>query len=147
MFSPRPPNVWWWYNIEAELENGSIVEMWKNGAIFTLEPNTFDWERPDPIYPSFKNHRWFKYFENGYNTHPANEQIRLEFGKWLCREYNKLHPKNRLRTYNVVYMPENIDMDELYDAASTPGLNSALSRRTSLPKDTLWNHICYLDGE
>lgn len=27
MFSPRPPNIHWYYNIEGELDNGTKIEL------------------------------------------------------------------------------------------------------------------------
>lgn len=89
MFAPSPPYVQWWYNIEGKLDNGTQVELFNKGALFTHVPNEFSWEKPSvsngDFKISFKNHRWFKYFENGYNSHATHEALRLEFGKWICR--------------------------------------------------------------
>ncbi len=71
MFSPRPPNVQWYYIIEGELDNGTAMELFRDEGMFKWEPNIpIVWDKPDPYYKSFKNHRWFKYYENGINTHP-----------------------------------------------------------------------------
>lgn len=39
MFAPRPPDVLWWYNIEAELHDGTTAELFNDGVLFTWEPN------------------------------------------------------------------------------------------------------------
>ena len=70
MFSPRPPNVQWYYVIEGELENGKHVGIWNNGGMFKFEPMEVEWERPQPFSSSMGNHRWFKFYENGINSHP-----------------------------------------------------------------------------
>jgi len=91
MFSPRPPNVQWYYIIQSELDNGTVGELFREEGLFRWELNPMSWSRPDPVWRSFKNHRWFKYYENGINTHSQNELLRLNFGRYLCREYNSRH--------------------------------------------------------
>jgi len=133
MFSPRPPDVHWWYNIEGRLANGTKVELWDHGAVFTHVPNPFSWEKPNPknFVVSFKNHRWFKYYENGYNTHSENQEIRLEYGRWVCREYNKVNfNQKHLVGFSVHWMNERLDTN-LMDGTRIPG-----------SKHTLWNHQC-----
>jgi hypothetical protein len=75
MFSPRPPSIQWYYIIEGELDNGKPVELFRNEGMFNFEGSPMSWEKPDPFYKSFKNHRWFKYYENGINTHPYMMQL------------------------------------------------------------------------
>lgn len=128
MFSPRPPDSWWWYNIEAELDNGTKAEIFANGALFTKVPNPFTWEKPKPFYLGFKNHRWFKYWENGYNM---REDLRLDFGRWLCREWNGVHNGgSRLYKFNVHWMSER--NDPKFDGT-----------RIFQGHQTLWSHMCY----
>lgn len=134
MFTPSPPNSWWWYNIEGELGDHTKVELFANGALFTHIPNiphSFDKPPSNRVYMGFKNHRWFKYFENGYNHHSAYETIRLEFGRWVCREFNGVHEGDkRLWKFSVHLMSE-------YDNAQHDGT------RTFAGKQTVWNHLCY----
>jgi len=128
MFSPRPPDSWWWYNIEAQLDNGTTVELFNKAAFMTFEPNPFSWDKPEPFYQAFKNHRWFKYWENGYNQ---NEGIRLDFGRWLCREWNSYHSgPNRLWKFSLHFMSER--NSPKYDGS-----------RIFQGHQTLWNHMCY----
>jgi hypothetical protein len=53
MFSPRPPNLDWYYNIEGTLGNGAKVEIWGNRGIFDWNIKPHSWEKPD-IYESFQ---------------------------------------------------------------------------------------------
>lgn len=85
MFAPYPPNVEWYYVIQAELDNGTEVELFNNegtpiqlanlvsfhSGLFRWEATyPFTWNKPNPFWKSYKNHRWFKYYENGLNNHP-----------------------------------------------------------------------------
>ena len=45
-------------------------------------------DKPYSVHDSLGNHRWFKLFENGLNSHEYREELRLHFGRWLCREFN-----------------------------------------------------------
>jgi len=130
MFAPRPPNQWWYYNIDAQLDDGQSVELFSKGALFTHIPNNQTWEKPNPFYIAFKNHRWFKYFENGINTSGSNQLLRLHFGRWICREYNKVHRgSEKLYKFSLWLISENDpDMD---------------LKRSEIGKQILWNHICY----
>jgi len=133
MFAPRPPDVLWWYNIEAELHDGRKAEISYDGALFTFEPNfphTFD--KPKSVHNSMGNHRWFKLFENGLNSHDYREELRLNFGRWICREYNARHfDDDRVHKFAIHWMNERVDTHK-QDGTRYP-----------LPRQTLWNHMCY----
>lgn len=133
MFAPRPPDVMWWYNIEGELHDGRKAEISYDGALFTFEPNfphTFD--KPQSVHASMGNHRWFKLFENGLNSHEYREELRLHFGRWLCREYNARHSgDDRVYKFAIHWMNERVDLQK-QDGTRYPN-----------PKQTLWNHMCY----
>jgi len=133
MFAPRPPDVMWWYNIEAELHDGTTAELFNDGALFTFKPNiphTFD--KPKSLHDSMGNHRWFKLFENGLNSHEAREDLRLNFGRWLCREFNNRNfDDKRLYKYNIHWMNERVDTTK-QDGTRYPGA-----------KQTIWSHVCY----
>jgi len=133
MFAPRPPDVMWWYNIEAELDDGTKAELFNNGAMFTFQPNVpHTYDKPRSVHESMGNHRWFKLFENGLNSHEAREDLRLNFGRWLCREYNARHSGGeRLYKYTIYWMNERVDLQKM-DGTRYPG-----------GKQTIWNHLCY----
>jgi len=133
MFAPRPPDVMWWYNIEAELHDGRKAEISNDGSLFTFEPHfphTFD--KPYSVHNSMGNHRWFKLFENGLNSHDYRDELRLNFGRWLCREYNDRHwDDDRVYKFAIHWMSERVDVDK-QDGTRYP-----------MPRQTLWNHMCY----
>lgn len=133
MFAPRPPDVMWWYNIEAELHNGRSAEVSQDGALFTFEPNIpHSFDKPYSVHYSMGNHRWFKLFENGLNSHEHREDLRLNFGRWLCREYNARHEgDDRLYKFEIHWMNERVDVQK-QDGTRYP-----------LPRQTLWRHMCY----
>jgi len=131
MFAPRPPDITWWYNFEGFLDDGTHVELFNNGAMHTFTPNiphTFD--KPD-VHLSIGNHRWFKLFENGLNSHSQREEIRLYFGRWFCREYNIRHPENRVHKYSIHFMYERLNMESMDGSRYPPA------------RETIWNHLCY----
>jgi len=133
MFSPRPPNVHWHYLIETTLDNGKKGELFRNEGLFRWETNEWSWDKPEnPDYwRSFKNHRWFKYYENGINTHPQNEQLRLNYGRYICREYNSRHfGTERLYQFSIHWIAERAEVEWG-------------TRREPYSKQVLWNHICY----
>jgi len=133
MFAPRPPDVMWWYNIEGELHDGRSAELSYDGALFSfvpLIPHTFD--KPKSVHYSLGNHRWFKLFENGLNSHEHREELRLHFGRWLCREFNARNFDNdRVHKFAIHWMNERIDTVKMDGT------------RYANPKQTLWNHLCY----
>jgi hypothetical protein len=108
MFAPRPPDSWWFYNIDATLDDNRNVELFTKGGLFTWEPSEQKWERPENFVDAFKNHRWFKYYENGINNHPENNALRLNFGRWICREYNSRHSgADRLWKFSLYFILED----------------------------------------
>jgi hypothetical protein len=135
VFAPRPPDSWWWYNIEAELHNGTTAEIFNYGKLHSHEytiPHSFD--KPDDVgfYQGFRNHRWFKFYENGYNMHARNQDLRLNFGRWLCREY-LTHRSGDERLYKF----------RLWMLGDRLNPNDELGPRLSTGKRVLWDHRCY----
>eukprot|EP01116_Phalansterium_solitarium_P022941 TRINITY_DN7784_c0_g1_i1.p1 TRINITY_DN7784_c0_g1~~TRINITY_DN7784_c0_g1_i1.p1 ORF type:complete len:858 (-),score=261.35 TRINITY_DN7784_c0_g1_i1:84-2624(-) len=134
MFAPKPPDSWWYYNIEATLDNGTKLELFDDGGYRYLQGKPHSWDKPD-FFLSFKNHRWFKYFENGYNSHPARDGIRLNFGRWLCRRWNLEYPgEQRLYTFIVHLVTERANYEEM------DGFN-----HIPTGSGKMWEHICYND--
>ncbi|KAK5576935.1 hypothetical protein RB653_001872 [Dictyostelium firmibasis] len=129
MFSPAPPKTHWWHVMHGELDDGTKVELFKDEGMFKFEINTVvNFEKPDPFYKSYGNHRWFKYYENGYNQ-GNSDALRLEHGKYVCREFNSRHSGDEmLYKFSVYFVHEFQNLD------GTVGEKSHSS---------LWNHICY----
>jgi len=101
-------------------------------GLFNWEPHELTWSKPDPFWRSVKNHRWFKYYENGINSHPNNDQLRLYMGRYICREFNARHfGDSRVWKFSIHWMSERADADR----QELP--------RIQQEKQTLWNHVCY----
>eukprot|EP01133_Synstelium_polycarpum_P012399 gene12399-14551_t len=108
MFSPAPPKTHWWHAIHGDLEDGTQVELFKNNTFHDMGGpiNTVvDFEKPIPFDTTYGNHRWFKYWENGFNAY-GGDALRLEAGRFICRQFNAKHfgPKmlyrfTRMRAY------------------------------------------------
>lgn len=139
MFAPQPPSTWFWLNIEAELENGTKAELFSNGAWYRGDyniPHTFDKPRDDGIDDgqrlSWRNHRWFKFMENGYLGGSSNP-IRLSWGKWLCRQYIYKEPLGvRVKRWKMHFMGERLKPN-----------NGTHPVREPNGKSMLWDHTCY----
>jgi len=98
MFSPNPPHMQFWYIMDGTKVDGTKVELFKNGALYEFEYNEPNWGKPDPFHVAFKNHRWFKFFENGLNAHSHRDALGQRFGDWICENYNhKYHGNDRLK--------------------------------------------------
>jgi len=110
VFAPRPPDSWWWYNIHGKLVNGTEVELFDKAALFTHEPKPHSWDKPDPYYMvyNFKNHRWFKFYEMAFNS--GTQIYRLNYGKWVCREFNAVHHRDtQLKSFSMYLVSERLD--------------------------------------
>ncbi|EGC30184.1 hypothetical protein DICPUDRAFT_158103 [Dictyostelium purpureum] len=129
MFSPAPPKTHWWHVIHGELEDGTKVELFKNEGIFNFNINTVvNFEKPNPFYKSYGNHRWFKYWENGYNQ-ANSDSMRLEMGRYICRQFNNRHLGDEmLYKFSVYFVHEFQHLDGTVTAPQ---------------HQTLWNHVCY----
>ncbi|KYR01403.1 hypothetical protein DLAC_01993 [Tieghemostelium lacteum] len=128
MFSPSPPKYHWWHVIHGSLVDGTPVELFKDEGLFRMEINTIvNFDKPVPFYKSYGNHRWFKYFEVGYNQN-GNEGLRLELAGYICREFNKKHfDDQRLHKFKVYLVWEFQNLD----GTVNPPENSVQ-----------WDHLC-----
>jgi len=103
MFSPRPPDGDFWLIIEGNLTSGEAVELFRDEGIWKWEGNEMTYDPPEPFYKSFKSHRWYKYFE--VYVQENQEPLRLEFGKFICREWNRRYEdEDVLQTFNIWIM-------------------------------------------
>jgi predicted DCC family thiol-disulfide oxidoreductase YuxK len=114
-----------WYVIPGRLRDGQQVDLF-----FNDEPVSVSWEKPENISATFQADRWRKYMLNFLN--PKNEKHRLQFGRYLCRNWNSQHwGSEALEIFEIYYMRQDI-----------------LSNGTHQPKPRpvkLWEHECF-DG-
>jgi len=129
MFSPRPPDIDWWYTMEAKTDNDTVFELWHNRGMFTWKGNplSFESERENLTY-TIGNHRWYKIYES-INNHEHKEEIKLQFGRYICREWNSRHFGNdKLYTFKIWF------------ASETHNLDGTVTPR---PNFVIYEHICY----
>lgn len=126
MFSPRPPDADFWYTVEGNTTAGTNVELWRNGGFFTWEPNNVTFDKPDPVWVPFRNHRWFKFFEV-YNQRDK-EGMRLGLGRYICRQFNTNNPEAKIHIYRVWVIEERHFLNGSADIFS---------------KLVLWEHKCW----
>lgn len=129
MFSPSPPKASFFYTMPGELVNGQQVELFRDGAIFNWKYNMeVSWDPPSDWKASFRSHRWFKFFENGFNQGHM-DHLRLSFGRFLCREYNSRYPvAEQVFTYQIYYNQQNVNAEGV---------------KTVGKKELLWSHRCF----
>ncbi|EFA79389.1 hypothetical protein PPL_07807 [Heterostelium album PN500] len=131
MFSPAPPKSHWWHAIHGELDDGTQVELFKDNAFHELATRVnykVDFEKPVPFDTTYGNHRWFKFWENGYNAFGA-DSLRLETGRYVCRQFNSVNTgTKKLYRFTVFFVHEFMNLD----GTVTPPAHQSL-----------WNHLCY----
>ena len=98
MFAPYPSPDDGWYIIPGKLMDGTEVDLFRNGQ-------PVKWKKPKLISNSYKNHYWFKLYENlrqGDNT----PQL-LNFGRYLCRKWDATHKDDReIQKFSIYFMRE-----------------------------------------
>lgn len=129
MFSPHPPKMNWWYTVEGVLDDGRKAEIWLNGLQKwepAIEPYSVD--KPTNVGKVVGNHRWIKFYEY-VNWGDQVETVRLNFGRYICREYNyRNRGKNRLHTFEIIFHSEQNQL-------GAPAL--------PLNNIKYWSHLCY----
>jgi len=126
MFSPAPPRTSWWYYIEGELLNEKKVELFKNGALFTWKYNYDMSEELPSFIESFGNHRWYKYYENGFNQ---KQHLRPGFARYLCKEFNKRNPgENQLWKFTIWAITRTVDLS---------------GKKTRTGRESMITHQCF----
>lgn len=130
MFSPGPPRINWWYTIEGALDDGTKVELWLNGLQkWEAVHEPYSVAKPTNLGEVTGNHRWVKYYEF-LNWGGNSEDIRLHFGRYVCREYNRRHwGRERLWQWNLVFHTEENQLDG----------------KPPIPQKDVnfWSHYCY----
>jgi hypothetical protein len=145
MFAPAPPDVYWWVDIPAKLDDNRTVELVQDMGLHTfqytfVERTAAEVARPPrppthetAFWLDFKAHRWLKYFEHAFSANrPKYEAspVRLAFGRYLCREFNKRHEgPDRVRTFQI-----NMEREKL---------NRTTWQRERIGRVNVYNHACY----
>ncbi len=100
MFAPFPLRDDGWYVIEGVLQNGSHVDVFRDGV-----PVSFAKPSSSAIAGQYKDERWRKYLMNLYLA--VNSDYRLYYGRYLCRRWNEGRVENDpawLETFDIDFM-------------------------------------------
>jgi hypothetical protein len=87
-----------WYVARAKLQDGSEVDLLRNGA-------ALDWDRPKFPAGIYPNHYWQKLFrEMAYTDEQGFQLLRAPVAKYLCREWNGRNgPEKHVVEFEMVY--------------------------------------------
>ncbi len=98
MFAARPMDDDGWFVIPAKLRDGTLVDLFRNGA-----PVRF--EKPALVSKEYSNQRMRKFYMN--LTDIEFKPYRRTLAHTLCREWNATHPKNKkIKRLTIYYMRE-----------------------------------------
>ncbi len=96
MFAPKPNYIRGWYVAEADLADGSQVDLMNDG-------HALSWKRPDVISATYPDFRWRKYLINIWR--PRFGQYRQGLSAFLRSRWDRAHPGtakiDRLTVYFV----------------------------------------------
>jgi predicted DCC family thiol-disulfide oxidoreductase YuxK len=111
MFSPYPATSDGWYVIPARLNDGSIVDLWRDGA-------AVGWEKPYLGYRLYVSQRWRKYMMNiwlsGYSHH------RKHYATYLCKQWNLSHEEPKQISNLVIYFVRENTLPDYRESEPTP---------------------------
>jgi len=120
----------WWYTVEGITNDGIRIEVWLNG-LKNWDPVSapYSMAKPKDLGSAIGNHRWVKYYEY-VNWGNAIDITRLNFGRYICREYNARHSAGkRLWKFNLIFHAEETNLEGLPPYP--------------LEDSTFWSHECY----
>jgi len=93
MFAPSPPTIDYWFIFYLRLHNNSVVEIFRNGGLWTWQGSEPTMAPPPVWSVAFKNHRWYKFYEHGVNgIGERSNYVRPRMGSWICRKWKDHHP-------------------------------------------------------
>merc|ERR1711988_795655 len=120
----------WWYFIEGRLSNNSTLELFHNQGMFNWKGSTdMSKEKRWNFYKSVSNHRWMKFYETINYGSAGSEPMKLELGKYICREWNARHSaKEQLRSFTIL---------KLVQGTPLPG-----QQPYSIREEVFWTHEC-----
>lgn len=116
MFSPYPFLNDGWHITEATLQDGSVIDLFREGQ-------PIDYEKPELVSALYPNQRWRKYMFNIYDE--SHSYARSSYLKYACEDWNYHHPLNKAEEVKLIYMKETT----LLDYKSSPIIPTTLETR------------------
>jgi hypothetical protein len=96
-----------WYVARAKLQNGSEVDLLRNGA-------AVDWSKPAFPARQYPNYFWQKLFrEMAYDDEQGFQLMRAPVARFLCRDWNARHPaEKQVVEFELIFcMPNKADSE------------------------------------
>jgi hypothetical protein len=110
LFAPKPGNVDGWYIIPAVLENGKVVDLYRDGAELTTE-------KPRLVSATYTNTRTRKYMMN--LSSPGFAHLRPYYARYICKNWNDSHgPDEQIKYMFIIYMLKRTQPDRQVDEAT-----------------------------
>src|SRR5215216_1202810 len=90
VFAPAPIKTGGWYVIPGTLHGGQQVDLMPAALRNDFELREgVSWEKPEDVPYTLKNKYWRNYLSD--IRYSDNEELRNEFGRYICREWNARH--------------------------------------------------------
>ncbi len=97
MFAPKPYSSDGWYVIVGLLDNGEIVDVFRNGK-------EVSWEPPENRLDDFSSYRWRKLTRNMYKE--KNKRFKRFYSKYLCDKWNNNRNGPKLKEMDMYFVSE-----------------------------------------
>jgi len=97
MFAPKPYSSDGWYVIVGLLDNGEIVDVFRNGK-------EVSWDPPENRLDDFSSYRWRKLTRNMYKE--KNKRFRRFYSKYLCDKWNNNRNGPKLKEMDMYFVSE-----------------------------------------
>jgi len=121
MFAPNPTSSDGWYVMDAQLKNGTHIDILNDRDIV-------DFKKPKNVLATYKNERWTRWLTNRWMNEKPH--YNLAWGKYYCicwNKENKNTPKE-LESFSIYFMKEKTTMMD--------------TTESEIEKVTIWNHWC-----
>ena len=97
MFAPKPYRADGWYVIVGLLDNGEIVDIFRNGK-------EVSWDPPENRLDDYSSYRWRKISRNVYKE--KNKRFRRFYAKYLCNKWNNIPDGPKLLEMDMYFVSE-----------------------------------------
>jgi len=97
MFAPKPYSSDGWYVIVGLLDNGEIVDVFRNGK-------EVSWDPPENRRDDFSSYRWRKLTRNMYKE--KNKRFRRFYSKYICDKWNNNRNGPKLKEMDMYFVSE-----------------------------------------
>lgn len=97
MFAPQPFRLDGWYVIVGLLDNGEIVDIFRNGK-------EVSWDPPENRLDDYSSYRWRKLSRNVFKE--KNKRFRRFYAKYMCNKWNSGGNGPKLKEMDMYFVSE-----------------------------------------